>query len=832
MQTINFGIDLGTTNSLIARFTGSQAEVFKNPVGLKETLPSCVAFRKERIWVGDKAREWLLKDPLNVFSSFKRKMGTSETFSIPSRQETISPIDLSALVLKELKNFIHTGEVPESVVITIPASFDTVQSNATKQAGLDAGFREVVLLQEPIAASLAYFNKHTLEKESGKWLVYDLGGGTFDVALIGIEDNEMRVLDHQGNNYLGGVDFDHSLVMEVLVPELIRQTGQMDIASQLLTHKARYEKLYYVLLLKAEEAKKELTTRFSTEVEVTFETDEGDELDLLIPVDREQFNAVIRERIDDTVGMLETIMSRNNLSTDAISEIILIGGSTYIPYVRTTLAQRTGLPVNTDADPTTAVAVGAAYFAGSTPVRQPAQPKPEQTDSVPAIQIQTGYNKTTRDLEEYISASADGVIDGLFYRIIRTDGGFDTTLRPLTARFGEFVGLLPNRVNTFTISVYDGYNNPVSVLAEPISITHGLFSLYGQPLPEDICIEVDDLMNNATRCELIFSRNSVLPLTKTIYREMSRTIRKGSDESLIINLLEGDATQHPSTNKNIGVIEVRATDLPADLVKGSDVELKIDMSESRDVSVSLHLSMTDQQIDEVFSPTQRYVSLTKLRDEIQELRGQLDVDLQKALQNEEYETAAQLQELVDRARKLHEQARQAQPDTLTDEKYQLDEAKRKLARQLYTTGPVSNRVIRTKERYYDLMESLQNWFHTLQEIPPKQREEIQQLKANEPEAMRGNNYFRVEGQYAHCRRVYHNTVLYTPTLLVYFFHIYAGLSPQEFTDYQRAQAEIKRGEKALDRQNYDELRGVFLNLLGLTKNAEVIETRIKGTGLG
>ncbi|GAB4030339.1 Hsp70 family protein [Spirosoma gilvum] len=832
MQTINFGIDLGTTNSLIARFTGAQAEVFKNPIGLKETLPSCVAFRKERVLVGDKAREWLLKDPLNVFSSFKRKMGTSETYSIPSRQETIMPIELSALVLKELKNFIHTGDIPESVVITIPASFDTVQSNATKQAGLEAGFREVVLLQEPIAASLAYFNKHTTEKESGKWLVYDLGGGTFDVALIGIENNEMRVLDHQGNNYLGGVDFDHSLVMDVLVPEIIRQTGQTDLASQLLTHNARYEKLYYVLLLKAEEAKKELTTQLSTEFEVTFETAEGDELDLLIPVGREQLNAVIHDRIDDTITMLETIMSRNNLHTDDISEIVLIGGSTYIPYVRTTLAERTGLPVNTDADPTTAVAVGAAYFAGNTPARQKTRTKVESTDLLPAIQIQTGYNKTTKDLEEYISASATVASEGLFYRIIRTDGGFDTSLRPLTARFGEFVGLLPNRVNTFTISVYDSYNNPVPVQVEPVTITHGLFSLYGQPLPEDICIEVDDLLNNATRCELIFSRNSVLPLTKTIYREISRTIRKGSDESLIINLLEGDATQHPSTNKNIGVIEVRATDLPADLIKGSDVELKIDMSESRDVSVSLHLSMTDQQIDEVFSPTQRYVSLVKLRDEIQELRGQLDFDLQKALQNEEYETAAQLQELVDRARKLHEQARQVQPDTLTDEKYQLDEAKRKLARQLYTSGPVSNRVIRTKERYYDLMGSLQNWADTLQDLSPKQRDEIQQLKANESEAMRGNNYFRVEGQYARCRRVYHNTVLYTPTLLVSFFHIYAGLSLHEFTDYQRAQAEIKRGEKALDRQNYDELRGVFLNLLGLTKNSEVVETKIKGTGLG
>ncbi|QDK79544.1 Hsp70 family protein [Spirosoma sp. KCTC 42546] len=832
MQTINFGIDLGTTNSLIARFMGVQVEVFKNPIGLKETLPSCVAFRKERVFVGDKAREWLLKDPLNVFSSFKRKMGTSETYQIQSRGESISPIDLSALVLKELKNFIHSGEIPQSIVVTIPASFDTVQSNATKQAGLAAGFQEVVLLQEPIAASLAYFNKYTTEKERGKWLVYDLGGGTFDVALIGIEDNEMRVLDHQGDNYLGGMDFDHSLVVDILIPEISRQTGLTDLASQLLTRDARYEKLYHILLLKAEEAKKELSTRLTTEIEVTFDMGDGEEVDLLITLGREQFNALIRDRIDATIEMLETIMVRNNVSTDALAEIILIGGSTYIPYVRTTLAERTGLPINTEADPTTAVAVGAAYFAGNTPIRQLVKPTTQAAEGVNSIRIQTGYSKTTKDLEEYISANVINFQEGLSYRITRNDGGFDTALRPLTARFGEFVGLLPNRVNTFTISLFDSYNNPVAVQVDPVDITHGLFSLYGQPLPEDICLEVDDLHNNATRCELVFSRNSVLPLTKTIYREISRTIRKGSDESLIINLLEGDATQHPSTNKNIGVIEVRAADLPTDLVKGSDVEIKLDMSESRDVSVSIHLGMTDQQFDEVFSPTQRYVSLTKLRDELTELRSQLELDLEKALQTEDYEAAARIQDLTDRARTLQHQAKTLQPAAFTDEKYQLDEAKRKLARQLYTNGPVSNRVLRTKERYYTLMESLQYWADTLQELSPKVRAEIQQLKADEPEAMRGNTYFRVEAHLAKCRRIYNDAVLYTPTILVHFFHSYASQSPDDYTDYQRAQAEIKRGEKALDRQNYDELRGVLLNLLGLTKNSDVIETKIKGTGLG
>src|SRR5438094_3235349 len=156
---INFGVDLGTTNSLIAKFNKGTVEVFKNPNGLKETLSSVVGFRNDRIFVGDQAKAYAEREPKNVFSRFKRKMGTTESFKIKALGQSKTPIELSAFVLKELKTFIHTGETPEAVVITIPASFDMVQANATKEAGHAAGFKQVVLLQEPIAASLAYANK-------------------------------------------------------------------------------------------------------------------------------------------------------------------------------------------------------------------------------------------------------------------------------------------------------------------------------------------------------------------------------------------------------------------------------------------------------------------------------------------------------------------------------------------------------------------------------------------------------------------------------------------------------------------------------------------------
>ncbi len=138
-KTFDFAIDLGTTNSLIAKFEHGEVQVFKDPAGLKETLPSVIGFRNNRILVGEQARTFVTRDPSNVASRFKRKMGTSEVVSLNVGSKT--PVELSSIILKELKGFVHTGQVVESAVITIPASFDTVQSNATKDAGLKAGFK-------------------------------------------------------------------------------------------------------------------------------------------------------------------------------------------------------------------------------------------------------------------------------------------------------------------------------------------------------------------------------------------------------------------------------------------------------------------------------------------------------------------------------------------------------------------------------------------------------------------------------------------------------------------------------------------------------------------
>lgn len=835
METIDYGIDLGTTNSLIAKYSKGKVEVFKNPVGFKETLPSCVAFRGERIIIGDKAREYIVKDPLNVFSAFKRKMGTSEKYLIPSLMTYYSPVNLSAMVLKELKNFIPEVQKPSSIVITIPASFDTVQCNATKEAGKEAGFEEVVLLQEPIAASLAFFNEKMNDAESlGKWLVYDLGGGTFDIALITIDNDEMRVVDHEGDNFLGGVDLDQMIVTNLILPRLKAITGKGDIDSLINQRNGPYEKLYYILLLKAEEAKKELSVNDTADIEFSFELEGEEARDIFFEITRVEFEQLIAPKVDYTLDFVQKIIDRNSLSNTDIKNVILIGGSTIIPYVRQRIAESTGIPVNFSADPSTAVAVGAAYYAGAKIKTLTSKSNETVSDNAVAsdVQLQVAYNKTTKDMEEYVTALFENLPANSTYRIVRADGGYDSGIKNASTKIGEFVMLKANAVNQFTIKVYDEQNNELAIPNSKIEITQGLFSLYGQTLPEDICIEVDDLNNNTTISEVIFARNSILPLKKTIFKELSRTIKKGSSDSLIINILEGNQSVHPSANKVIGVIEINGSMLESDLVFGSDVEITLEISESREISVSAVLTFTNQTFNHIFNPMEKYISITKLREELRTLRSEINRSIEKVLESDDYEKAAFLNEILEVCNSLVKEASTLREGDMDERKYQLEEQKRRVATQYYNVGMNNSPVYDKKEKIQSIKLYIDHIMAHHNDIPENIKEEYKQLMDTNHEIMKSTNHFQLNGFYMKLDKFHSKMVYNVPSLLINNFVYIQSLPESQFKNYKKVKKLFEQGEKAMEKANHNELLAICKEIWGEMLDEQTEIEKIKGTGLG
>jgi molecular chaperone DnaK len=817
---INFGIDLGTTNSLIAKFSNGSVEVFKNPNGFKETLPSIVSFRNDSIVVGEKARTYAEKDPQNVVSRFKRKMGTTESFKIKALGSSKNPIELSAFILKELKTFIHTGEVPEAVVLTIPASFDMVQSNATKEAGYLAGFKQVVLLQEPIAASLAYANKEkNSDLKNSQWIVYDLGGGTFDVALVKIVEGELKVVDHEGDNYLGGSDFDAQIVERIIVPQLEAKGKFTDLLAQMKSGSGKYNRLWSVLLHKAEEAKIELSNKQSSEIDLGLvrglEDENGNTIESVLSITRSEFEAVIKDAVDGTVEMLKKILTRNSLQPQDLKFVLMVGGSTYSPYVRKRIEERLGIPINTGIDPTNAIAVGAAFFAATQEIKLGGngEVKPVQAGT---LRVKVSYNRASQEREEMFSAKIEGDLGGHFYRITRQDGGYDSGLKRLAARIGEDLPLQDNAYNIFNFKVYDSQNNLVPTDLSSIQIAQGKYSVAGQMLPEDLSLVKDDLNAGDTKLARIFARNSILPAKSKSTVDVSKTIAKGSDDEIRIIVVEGPSENHFTSNKTVGYLAITGKQLNRDLLRGTEIDLTFEVSESRDLKVQAYVNPSGPEFSQIFNPTFRDVPVKALNEEVLMLDSRLEREKTEALSNENYEVVEKLEKLRGPVQELQGEAMLLSLDDVTDTRYKLEDRKRKISQELslLTSG---KRLERLRNEYHNAKSEV---VAIVEEGGnDHERRQIHEVVSHEHAFLNSTNPQKIEDAIDQLRQVSYLILRRTPAFLIgWFEHLKA--KREVFNDQLQAKNLIEAGNKHLIGEDFEKLAEVNARLHSLLPQTE------------
>lgn len=809
---INFGIDLGTTNSAIAKFVKGEVQIFTNPLDTgRSTLPSVVAFKKDKVFVGNEAKTYWEKRPKDVVGTFKRKMGTSESYKIASINQSKTPIELSAYVLKELKTFVQTGETIEAAVITIPASFDTIQSNATKAAGEQAGFKQVVLLQEPIAASLAYANK-VKEKElkDGQWLVYDLGGGTFDVALVKIQDGEMKVIDHEGDNFLGGADFDRLIVEKMLIPKLEAAGSFEDLENEMKSASGKHNGAYYVCLNRAEQAKIALSARSSAEIEVQIEDDNSDEIDEAFTITRSEFEAIIKEYVDATIEMVKKIIVRNSLTANDLQFVLMVGGSTFIPYVRKRVEEILQIQINCDIDPTTAVSVGAAFYAGTK--QKSLEAKGNTKKKNVNIKVKAAYQKVTQEDEEFFAAKFDGDTEGLFYKITREDGGFNTGLKPLKKQIQEDLPLVENAYNFFTLTIYDTQNNVIETDVEQIGIAQGKFGVAGQPLPNDICLEVDDVETGKTRLELIFQKNTILPLRRTITKSLNKTIVKGSNESIRINILEGPHVSLPEANFSIGFLEIKGNQISRDTSKGSDIEITFEISESRDISIAAYLTMADQEFKQIFNPEERHLPVDVLIEQVDELSEKLDTEIQEAEGREDYETAKKLSDVRKKMADVRTQASDLTSDDVTDKRYQLEDKKRKIAQEI-DNATKDKRVQVAKAEYYEVKVRC---FELLNEHGNDYEHKIfKDIVSQEPAFLASQSPLKIREWTEQLQAIIFQVLWRTPEFLVLIFKDLVQNRRTQFNDQNQSKSLIEAGKFAIQSENWDRLGEINQGLINL-----------------
>lgn len=588
--TIDFGIDLGTTNSAVAVLKGVGTEIIKNNADADIT-PSAVSIdKKGAIRVGLRAKNVISDSPkADAHVEFKRQMGSTHDYRFESSGQTRKPEELSAEILKELKGDVQQrmGEVIEAVVVTVPAAFELHQCDATRKAAQLAGFTDSPLLQEPVAAALAY--GFQTDQEKAYWLVYDFGGGTFDAAIIKAEEGTIHVVNHGGDNFLGGSDIDWAVVEHVVVPRLL---GEFNLKNFTRGNK-EWRQAFAKLKRSVEDAKIELSRRERATVEAKIADLTGDEIEFQCELSRGELIKVAEPFIVRSAEICKRVLKERNLGKDAVQKVILVGGPTLATYFRDLLGSSLGIPLDHSVDPLTVVARGAAIFAGTQWFKaQRAAPvpvgeysidlrhKPVGMDSAPMA----GGKVSGGSTEDFTGFTLELVNTKTQWRSgkisLRRDGVFIANLH---AERGER--------NTFAIELLDPSGRKQKTTPETFTYTIGAV-VDEQPL----CLSMGIALGgqNNERDEL-FEKGRGLPVKVTRDYRTIHLVKQGqSADVLKIPVIEGD-NERADRNRLVGMLEIRGEHIRRDLPAGSEVEVTLRIDASRIITVTAFVPLLDDE---------------------------------------------------------------------------------------------------------------------------------------------------------------------------------------------------------------------------------------------
>lgn len=637
---IDYGIDLGTTNSAISRIESGEAKIIKVN-GLDDTMPSCIAYNKKGVLAGKKAfavyrseQEASLSKDIepNAFIEFKRTMGTDRKYFSSNLDKDLSSEELSAEVLKTLKSFV-TDEAVNAVVITVPAAFKNNQIDATRRAAKLAGFEHAEVLQEPVAAAMAYGLDN--KNKDGFWLVFDFGGGTFDAALLKVEDGIMKVADTEGDNYLGGKNLDLAVVDEIIIPHIQENFSINGILND------DHKKAKYREALKpfAEELKNELS--FKNEFNLYKEEgagtdDDGEDIEIDLTITQADLENVLSPVFQKAVDISKKLLERNNLKGSSLDSLILVGGPTFSPIIRKMLEKQICKP-DTTVDPMTVVSKGAALYASTVSISEEIK---EQTRDKSKIQIEIGHEASTVELEEFVTLKilidkTEGTIpEKVFAEITRSDKAWSSGKVEIN-EIGEVIEtqLIEGKTNGFEVTLFDDKGNLLESEPKEFTIIQGiggLNSMQGLTLNWGIEIKKRETGKIEFRQVSGLEQNKSLPATGTANGlKTQKQIRPGMDSDFIkIPLYQGEHGADGTRaiyNEHVYDIIISGADLPALLPDNSDVDLTISIDKSQKVSIQAYFPYLDHTSEiEVPTDTVQSVETSWLSNEIRKAKGNIE----------------------------------------------------------------------------------------------------------------------------------------------------------------------------------------------------------------
>jgi molecular chaperone DnaK len=578
---MHVGIDLGTSNSAIVGSDGEMLRLFKTSEGM-DVMPSAIMIdRRGGLFVGRKAYDQAAFSPQSVQQKFKRLMGTGSTVEFPGSDRVLSPEQASAEVIKALVAQVRR-DLPDvaidGTVITIPAAFNQMQSEATMKAARLAGLDRVALLQEPIAAAMAA----TADSRdgSGQFLIYDLGGGTFDAAIVQSISGNITVVAHAGVNMLGGSDFDRAIVNSIIRPWLL---STFSLPTNFQTQ-PQYARLIRIAYYRAELCKIALSTQmtdqvFADESQVTTKDEAGNDIYLDVEVTRAHLEQLISENVERSIAECRTLLSSNGYRPADMDRLVLIGGPSRMPYVRERVGFELGIVLDTRVDPMTAVATGAAIYAsgrkwtadGAAGGLASRQTKKTSSD----LQLSFEYPDNTAASEIRLRLRpGSSVPEGTTVQVDAANGwtsgklAFNGTV--------DIKGLPLPRIglNEVKVSVFDQHGGLNAKASSVLKINRLTATADGMPLMHNLAIKIVQGAPGAERniLKAIVKKGTTTPATGMESFRAARDLRAGDKSALIFELFEqAEGVYDPGLNLAIGSFELRGDSLtPGQMVRKGD----------------------------------------------------------------------------------------------------------------------------------------------------------------------------------------------------------------------------------------------------------------------
>lgn len=635
---INYGIDLGTTNSAIARMEAGVPTIKKIEV-TDDTMPSCVFFQKSKsLQIGKKAYNSMKSDKRramkkmdegvsNTFVEFKRTMGTDTRYKSSNMGREYSSEDLSSEVLKVLKSFV-TDEDFRSVVITVPAKFTVNQKTATIEAAKMAGFNHVELLQEPIAAAMAYGLSST--QKDGYWLVFDFGGGTFDAALIKVDDGIIQVFDTEGDNYLGGKNLDLAIANGILIPKL-QEHFALD---GLLANEKKKQIIQDAMKTYAEDIKNDLSFSDSASFDIDGgdlgDDEDGEEIELYETITQKEVFDVMRPLFQKAVDICKDLLKRNNLTGNQLGKLILVGGPTHSPLVRQMLKEQITEKVDTSINPMTAVAIGASLYAST--IDNEIKEEDLETED---IVLEIGFKSMTVDTDVWVPVTIKSGADSVMVQFVRSDNAWDSGKTEVDNNGNVIeINLLEGQINSFKVECFDLKGTRLNCFPKEFTIIQGS-DLGSATLPYDISIAVRDKLRERDVILPVkgLERNKTIPAVGVANGcHTNVQVRPGVDTDVLrIPLYESDANaigKSAYLYEQIAQVEINGDDVDTliPINANVDITVKVDRNNmlsvdaffpDQDVTVTKSIDTSKKQsIDDAKDYTDTYLPKAKrmLRD--------------------------------------------------------------------------------------------------------------------------------------------------------------------------------------------------------------------------